>query len=106
MYPYACDHARLRMQSRYGFEPTRMQWRTAFLDVTGFRTLLACKENNGREIHYMLIGDTPVKVVYCPVAAQFITVLPLHPSKPPRRTKPFDRPRRLVDDPYSSDHLP
>lgn len=98
MHQYACEHARLRMQTRYGFRPSRMQWCSAFLDVTSFHTLLASREKSGREVHYVLVGHIPVRAVYCPQLAQFITVLPLHPSKP-RRIKAL-KPRILVDDPY------
>lgn len=77
MHCFASQHAQERMLDRYGFEPTRLHWIEAFLAVTEGRTLLAARERN-REVHYVAIAGVWVRVVYSPLTARFITVLPFN----------------------------
>lgn len=65
------------MLDRYGFTPTRWHWIEAFLAVTDGRTVLAAREGH-REVHYVPIAGIWVRVVYSPLTARFVTVLPFN----------------------------
>jgi hypothetical protein len=96
LHRFATQHAKEQILSRYGVQPTKRDWRDAFLAVTDGRTLLAAIDR-GREIHYLQVGGVSVRAVYSPRTASFITVLPLFNV---RRKRPKLRRRHVngVDD--------
>lgn len=88
---YVSRHACEQIFVRYGLTPTKQDWRSAFLDITNFKTLLAAREGNV-EVHYLLICGQSVRVIYSPSTATIVTALPLGPRRRKRiRSRPSKR---------------
>ena len=69
-------HALNRCFDRHGFLPTVEQERAAWLDIVEGRALLTHRMPNGREHLRVNIGAVMVAVVYAPILAMVLTVLP------------------------------
>ncbi len=81
MRPYT-DHAADQLAERYGFVATEDEWQRAVLDIIdvvgglGARALLLRRQGNGRELWLARLAGRPMRLVYQPALAMFITVLP------------------------------
>lgn len=88
--PYASDHARSRAAERLGFEPTPDQWREAalsILDTIAGQRIAALLIRKSvpyggvsllmkGEIWAVKIGARQARVIWSPVNAVIVTVLP------------------------------
>lgn len=75
-------HAADRVAERYGFIPTGDEWERAALDIIevvghgGVKALLLRRFHDGTELWLARLSGCPVKLVYRPKDALFITALP------------------------------
>ncbi len=75
-------HAADRVTERYGFVATEEEWQRAALDIIdvigagGGRAVLLRRHPDGTELWLARLSGWPVKLVYKPAEALFITALP------------------------------
>lgn len=74
--PCVSNHARERALERLGVAPTREQWVQAVLDILDRRALCITRNGDGsREVYEIIIGGSPLRVVWLPDRALLVTVL-------------------------------
>jgi hypothetical protein len=100
---FTTTHAAQRAAERYGFTPTREDWRQAFLDITDAATgarnsaVLLRRYFDGIERWTVRLAGRPVIAVYNPLEALIITILApetttYRPAQPQKRI--YGRTRR------------
>lgn len=76
-------HAQERAAERVGRDLTREEWIAAVLLITSRRAaLLTIDRRKQTEVYLVILGAMPLRLVWSPVSASVVTVLPLHNSPP------------------------
>lgn len=82
--PGVSNHARYRAGERFGRDFSPSEWRAVLLDIVDGRSTIIMRQGDGSEIRLVQVGTVAIKVVWQPVQALIITILPDCPAASPQ----------------------